>query len=372
MKNLLNFILESEDLKTIKDKLIDCINKTNDINDLKRAYHVLQKLSEDEFKKLQKIYQGNLEGLNHLCNILENIGQKKEFLSALLEKNNFPTFDDLKNNNNLFNLVKDKKFSISNIFEDKDQLNEFLKKLIQESYKVAGKGVGAGELFLTTLFKNTGHPNQGDVKMDDNEIEVKFSSSFSDNGGRLIPAKGTLKTVDEISKYFEDLLKENNINDLNDIIRNNNDYIMIAGQTYINNIIDKLQDKFNNGKQGIFELLAKMYFYQFNNLKNKENEFEKFIKTIKDYSFNTLIKIHGSLALISYHEADKWNWLLIGVSKTSDYYMIDGNKCTTDNFINNLKDLMEDNHYVFKKYPSNTNGAHPMQDRVAQIYVSKN
>lgn len=370
MKHLLNFINESEDINSFKDKLVKFI-KQNDfsIEDLKRAYHVLQKLDQEKFDELKKQYEGNAEGLRQLCDILEKTGQKKEFLEALLNKDDFPTFDDLLNNNNLFNIMKSDKFGISNIFDDKNQLDDFLKKLIENSYKIAGKGVGSGELFLTTLFKNTKHPNQGDVNIDGHEIEVKFSTDFSKNGGRLTPAKGTLKTVDEISDYFEKLLNDKGIKDLDNITRNNNHKIMIAGAEYINNIFKSLENKLD--KKEIFSLLAKMYFYQFNNLSDKEKEFENFISKINDLTFETLIKIHGALALISYHEADHWEWLLVGVSKTSDYYMIDGNRCTLDKFSKNLKDLIEDKHYVLKKYPSNTNGAHPMQDRVAQIYVSK-
>jgi len=363
---------KSEDLNIqfYKEKLINYINTNNNIKleDLKRAYNVVETISNTTYDKLIKIFDGNIEGLKHLINILEITGSKATFLESLIDKKGFPTFEDLKNNNNLFKLIKDKKFSISNIFENENQLDNFLEKLINESYKVAGKGVGAGELFLTTLFKNTEHPNQGDINMDDNEIEVKFSTDFSKNGGRLIPAKGTLKTVDEITDYFEYLLNKKDITDINDIQRNDNNKIIIAGDKYIGNIFKVLETKLS--QKEIFELLSKMYFYQFNNLSTKEKEFNEFIKDIKTFSFNTLMQIHGALALISYHEADNWRWLLVGVSQTSDYYIIDGNKCTLDNFSLNLKYLMEDKNYVFKKYPSNTNGAHPMQDKVAQIYVS--
>ena len=91
------------------------------------------------------------------------------------------------------------------------------------SYKVSGKGVGAGELFLHTLFKNTKQPKQGDVSMDDKEIEVKFSKTYSENGGRLVTAKTNVKSVDEISEYFEKLLKEKNIKSLDKFNRNNHD-----------------------------------------------------------------------------------------------------------------------------------------------------
>lgn len=341
----------------------------NDISDesLKKAYQILQKIDQKDFDKIKEIYDGNLEGLKHLINILENTGQKTEFLKALLNKDGFPTFNDLQHYTNLYDLAKDKKFKISEIFkEDVNQLNEFLTQLLSETYKVAGKGVGAGELFLTTLFQNTGHPKQGDVKIEDNEIEVKFSTTFSSNGGRIIPAKGTLKTVDEITIEFERMLKEKNIEIPENIIRNNNDCIMIAGEQYINNIINKLKDKLD--EKELYKLLAKMYFYQFNNLKNDKDKFNRFIDTIKDFSFDKLMKIHGSLALISYHDADKWNYLLVGVSKTGDYCIIDGKDCTIDN----LNELVNNKQsFVFKKYPSNTNGAHPMQDKVCQIYVSR-
>lgn len=380
MKHLLDYCkLFFEDMKNnqLRQKIIDYVDPNkkdpkdiNDISDesLKKAYQILQKIDQKDFDKIKEIYDGNLEGLKHLIHILENTGQKTEFLKALLNKDGFPTFNDLQHYTNLYDLAKDKKFKISEIFkEDVDQLNEFLTQLLSETYKVAGKGVGAGELFLTTLFQNTGHPKQGDVKIEDNEIEVKFSTTFSSNGGRILPAKGTLRTVDEISIEFERMLKEKNIEIPEDIIRNNNDCIMIAGEQYINNLIDKLKDKLD--EKELYKLLAKMYFYQFNNLKNDKDKFNKFINTIKDFSFDKLMKIHGSLALISYHDADKWNYLLVGVSKTGDYCIIDGEDCTIDN-LNQLVNNKQS--FVFKKYPSNTNGAHPMQDKVCQIYVAKN
>jgi hypothetical protein len=378
MKSLQEFIhlfFEDETNIKLRRQIIDYVNpdkKSEEINDisdksLKKAYQILQKIDQNDFDEIKKLYQGNLEGLKNLINILENTGQKSEFLKSLLKKDGFPTFKDLQSHTNLYDLCKDKKFKFSEIFDD-SQLNDFLKQLLTITYKVSGKGVGAGELFLTTLFQNTEHPNQGDVKIENNEIEVKFSTTFSSNGGRILPAKGTLKTVDEITTEFERIIKEKGIEIPEDITRNNNDCIMIAGQQYIDNIVDKLQNKFDN-KNEIYKLLAQMYFYQFNNLRNYKDKFIKFINTIKNYSYDTLIKIHGSLALISYHEADKWNYLLIGVSKTADYCIINGEDCTIDN-LNQLVNNKQS--FVFKKYPSNTNGAHPMQDKVCQIYVAKN
>ena len=103
--------------------------------------------------------------------------------------------------------------------------------------------------------------------------------------------------------------------------------------------------------------------------------FSKYItdkfNNIKDYSYDMLIKIHGCLALISYQTADKWSWLLVGVTKTSDYCMINANDCSYDNFTKSMNNLIKRTDFTFKKYPSNTNGAHPMQDRVCQIYVTR-
>ena len=371
MKTLLNFILESEDIISLKDKIVNYIKDNEDIplDNLKRAYNVLQNISKETYDKLNIIYKGNKEGLQYLIQILEKTGQKSEFLTALIDKENFPTFNDLVSNNNLFDLVKEQKFKFNEIFNNESQLNDFLKMLIEKSYKVAGKGVGCGELFLTTLFKNTSHPNKGDVKIDDEEIEVKFSSSFSDNGGRLIPAKSTLKTVDEMATYLEQALKDKGIDNFDNIDINANKKIIIAGQKYINNIFSTFENKID--KKDIFNILAKMYFYQFNNLSDKEDEFDKFISKITNYSFDNLIKIHGCLALISYQLSDNWSWLLVGVTKTSDYCMINAKDCSYDNFAKSMEDLMKRNDFTFKKYPSNTNGAHPMQDRVCQIYVTK-
>jgi hypothetical protein len=376
MKHLLNFITESNDIMSLKKKLMDYLeNNDFDAKDLKRAYKVLQKIDDEDYKKLLAIYSKNEKGLEILINILEKYGDKDGFLKALLTKENFPEFKDLKidKKDNLLSLVKDKKYKIHEFFDDETEFDNFLNALLKESYRISGKVIGAGELFLITLFKDAKHPDKSDVNIADNEIEVKFSSGYSKDGGRLTPAKNTLCSVKEMSEYFERLLKAKHIN-LDGIVRNSSNDILISGKKYINQIFDYLESQ-GIDKKTTFVLLSKMYFYQFLNIQDKKPEYDRFIANFvktNDCTFDNLLKIHGALALMSYHKADEWQYLFIGVLQDGSYYMLNGNRCSIDNFENNLKDLINsDNDFTFKNYPSNTDGAQPMLDKVCKIYVKK-
>jgi hypothetical protein len=168
-------------------------------------------------------------------------------------------------------------------------------------------------------------------------------------------------------------LKAKHIN-LDGIVRNSSNDILISGKKYINQIFDYLESQ-GIDKKTTFVLLSKMYFYQFLNIQDKKPEYDRFIANFvktNDCTFDNLLKIHGALALMSYHKADEWQYLFIGVLQDGSYYMLNGNRCSIDNFENNLKDLINsDNDFTFKNYPSNTDGAQPMLDKVCQIYVKK-
>lgn len=375
----MDYIFENNDIESLKTTLINYIKDENNVfnaKDLKRAYKVLQKINDEDYQNLLNLYNKNEKGLEILIDILEKYGDKDRFLKALLNKEKFPQFSDLKidKKDNIFELVKDKKFNIYTFFENDEELNEFLKTLIEESYRTSGKVIGAGELFLTTLFQNTKHPDKSDVNISNNEIEVKFSKSYSANGGRLIPAKNTLRSVKEMSEFFENLLLKKHIN-LDGIVRNSNGEILIAGPKHMNNIFEYLE-KQGLDRKIVFIMLAKMYFYQFLNIQDKKDEFDEFIKKFiknNECSFDNLLKIHGSLALMSYNLADNWQYLFIGVLNDGKYYILDGAECAIDNFSNNLQNLINKagDNFTFKNYPSNTDGAQPMQDKACQIYVTK-
>ena len=367
----------SEKFSKQRNKLIEYLNDEKNITreeDLKRAYNIIQYITDDEYNEIKKLYNGNADGLKELINILEKTGKKPEFLRALIdkEKNRFPSFEDLNQNKicKLFDLIKDDKFGITEIFDnDVEMLDDFLNRLIRVKYG-AGKNVGRGELFIMTLFQHTQHEDQGDVIMDGNEIEIKFSKDFSTNGGRLIANKShTIKTAEQIADYLKDELIKLNI-DISGIQLNSHDHIIIGGKEYMDKIFDCLTKSIDEVK--ICGLLACMYFYQFNNLQDKKEEFDKFIRNnFTKYDFDSLLRIHGCLAVMSYYEEDKWDYMLVGEYSKSNYYLINGNFCKKDNFSKNLEVLINDDNFTFKRYPYTIDTANFAQDNVCQIYVSR-
>ena len=53
---------------------------------------------------------------------------------------------------------------------------------------------------------------------------------------------------------------------------------------------------------------------------------------IEDKVGEQFIKIHGCLALIEYHNVDKWDYMLVGNYIGGQYVLIDGNTINIDNF----------------------------------------
>ena len=352
------FLNEDLNNSELRKTLVDYIkNKENKIRnkDLKKAINILQTISDDDFEKLKsEIFTNNEIGLKLLCDILNKVGSKNKFLESLFTKDKFPTFEDLNKSSNLFEIIKNNE-AISNIFDDDLQLQEFMTRLISCDYKdKQGKGVGKGELFLYTLFKDTSNPKRGDVKIEDKEIEVKMSKGKA-NGGRLLASKQNLKSPKELVKKIQEIL---------DI----NDSFIISGpskmQELYNNLTKKKDDK------EVFKAICNAYLYQFDWCNEKQKEFDKIINSldIEDKVGEQFIKIHGCLALIEYHNVDKWDYMLVGNYVGGHYVLIDGNTINIDNFTKSFNTIYNDKRIEFKDGPNSTKGANA-QNYAARIYV---
>lgn len=352
------FLNEDLNNSELRKTLVDYIkNKENKIRnkDLKKAINILQTIPDDDFEKLKsEIFANNEIGLKLLCDILNKVGSKNKFLKSLFTKDKFPTFEDLNKNSNLFEIIKNNE-AISNIFDNDSQLQEFMTRLISCDYKdKQGKGVGKGELFLYTLFKDTSNPKRGDIKIKDKEIEVKMSKGKA-NGGRLLASKQNLKSPKELVKKIQEIL---------DI----NDSFVISGpskmQELYNNLTKKKDDK------EVFKAICNAYLYQFDWCNEKQKEFDKIIDSldIEDKVGEQFIKIHGCLALIEYHNVDKWDYMLVGNYIGGHYALIDGNTINIDNFTKSFNTIYNDKRIEFKDGPNSTKGANA-QNYAARIYV---
>lgn len=347
----------------LRRQIIDYINPEKEDKEeisnsvLIKAYQTLQSINAESFKKLKKeIFKGNKNGFHKIIELLEKKGNKINVLKALLQKQkyNFPTINDLKENSGktLYDVLLKKDFI--KIFNDNEEsAKNFIEELLNIKYQDDNnKGVGRGELCLFTLFQNTENPEKGDVKIGGQDIEVKMSTSNSSNGGRVMASNLNLKSPIDLVKYVEENYNIENIK--------------IGGPSIIDNLIIKFENK-----KDAYTKLANMYLYQFPWYNEYKEKFNKVIIDLYDDSKNLgeqLIRIHGCLALIEYHESDDWTYLFVGNTQNGKYYMIDGTKCSLNQFENNMKMLYNDEHFTFKDGPSNTKGAN-IRNYVATIYV---
>lgn len=351
----------TKEIKLYKEKIINYLkdekieNKLR-VKDLKRAYQVLQIIDENEYDQLKnEVFKDNINGLKELVKLLEEEGNKVEILKSLLDKADFgfPTFDDLKTNNNLFNLLLFDNFI--DIFDDKEKANDFLSKLINISYKdINNKGVGRGELFLFSLFQNTTNAIKGDVNIDGNEIEVKMSTSNSSNGGRVMASNLNLKSPKDIQCFIEDKFNIKNIK--------------LGGYTILNDLIKRFDNEEIGFKSILEGLLYQFPWYSTEKL-NQLNNFINKIGIDRNHLGQQLIRLHGCLALIEYCNADNWKYLLVGNTSNGNYYIIDSKNCGLDNFEKSIENLYHDYHFVFKDGPLNSDGANN-RNYVSTIYVS--
>lgn len=382
MRHLKEFMLESSSQENdIRKSIADYVsNKDNviHISNLIKAKNILQQLSDDEYDQLKENYKNNRNGMDLLFDLLNKRDNKLVFLRELAKKNNpdspFPTFNDLEKNSNLFDVIMNNN-DICNMFTDKIEMRKFLEDLMQMKYKDAGdKGVGRGELYLFTMFKSTKTGGKttgdtkdsvkGDVQVGGKNIEVKFSTSNSANGGRVMASNLHLKSPNDLAKF---LIEE--LGKIDDDIS-----ISIGGPNVISELLKTLETSFELSKEDAFKKIAKMYLYQFPWYEAKLDDFEKFIDSIYANDINAaneLIRIHGCLALMEYCDSDKWDYLLVGNTQTGKYYLINGTNCKLDRFLTNLKTLYDDTGFIFKDGPSNSSGAN-IRNYVSTIYVNSN
>lgn len=369
----------------ISNYVLDDNNKIF-IGNLKKSYQVLQELSDEEYDMLKDdIFKNNKKGFDILFELVNNYDNKINILHAILNKNNediFPSIEDLKRGSNLYEVILSDKFV--KLFNSKEEAENFLKNektgLVSKTYKDENdKSVGKGELCIFTLFKNTktGKKNKekvnGDIQMGGKNIEVKFSATSSSCGGRLLGSNLRLKSPLEMVAFLSGELISNGVN--HDKLEN----LRIGGYTILKDTIEYIENNSKLNKKQIFIILAKMYLYQFTELYKSNIICKCFNEFIDNIDLNELtdikigeilIRIHGCLALIEYHESDNWDMLLVANASNGDYYIINGYECSLDNFKENLNLLYNNCNFTFKDGPLNTKGAMP-RNYVSTIYVKK-
>lgn len=323
MKSLLQHINESS-LEELKTRLIELINNSDNEVPLRRAYNIMQHISDELYDEISdNCYSKWPLGLKEVFRIIEEYPCKRDFFEELKYKNTkesiFATLEDLKNGNNLFNVIKN-----HTTFDNKkffgDDLKQFLQKLYDSRPNDINNATGKGELLLQTMFKNAKRGNGADIEIDGVGIEVKG------NNARLKGNNKVLKDALQISNYIK---KQLNIDSP----------IRIGGYKVLSKTFEDLFKEHNIDKETIFTNFANMYFYQCSNFNaEQQDSFNNFIKNFKNsnnietMSFNDMAKllldIHCALILISYYLSHKrsrgtgFEYLLV-INPNLDYYLID-------------------------------------------------
>lgn len=345
MKSLLQHINESS-IEELKTKLIELIKKSENEIPLRRAYNVMQHISDELYDKIsENCYPAWPLGLKEVFRIVEEYSCKREFFEKLQDKNTeksiFATLEDLKTGENLFDVIsKHKPFSKENLFSD-DDLKHFLQKLYQSHpTDINNKATGKGELLLQTMFKNAKRGNGADIEIDGVGIEVKGNSA------RIKGNNKVLKDAFEISDYVK---KQLNIDSP----------VRIGGYRVLAKTFENLYKEHNIDKETIFINFANMYFYQCSNFNTtQQDSFNNFIKNFKDSNSidsmtfiemsKILLDIHCALILISYylyykeHTKNGFKYLLL-ISPELKYHLLDFGSIIKENSTieNQIKYILE-------------------------------
>jgi hypothetical protein len=329
MKSLIQHINESS-LEELKTRLIELINNSDNEIPLRRAYNIIQHISDELYDEISaSCYSKWPLGLKEVFRIIEEYPCKRDFFEELKYKNTetskFATLEDLKNGNNLFNVIKNHtEFDNKSFFGN--NLKQFLQKLYDSRPNDINNATGKGELLLQTMFKNAKRGNGADIEIDGVGIEVKG------NKARLKGNNKVLKDALEISNYVKRQL-------------NIDSPIRIGGYKVLSTTFEDLFKEHNIDKETIFINFANMYFYQCSNFNTEQQDsFNNFIKNYKNsnnieaMSFKNIAKIlldiHCALILISYYLSHKrgkgtgFEYLLV-INPDLDYYLIDIEKKMT-------------------------------------------
>lgn len=323
MKSLIQHINESS-LEELKTRLIELINNSDNEIPLRRAYNIMQHISDELYDEISSnCYSKWPLGLKEVFRIIEEYPCKRDFFEELkyknTEKSNFATLEDLKNSDNVFDVIKN-----HTTFDNKkffgDNLKQFLQKLYHSRPNDENNATGKGELLLQTMFKNAKRGNGADIEIDGVGIEVKG------NKARLKGNNKVLRDASEISNYIKEQL-------------NIDSPIRIGGCEVLSATFKDLFNEHNIDKETIFTNFANMYFYQCSNFNSEQQDsFNNFIKNYKNsnnieaMSFKTigkiLLDIHCALILISYYLSHKrgkgtgFEYLLV-INPNLDYHLID-------------------------------------------------
>ena len=329
MKSLIQRINESS-LEELKTRLIELIKNSDNEIPLQRAYNIMQHISDELYDEISaNCYSKWPLGLKEVFRIIEEYPCKRDFFEELkyknTEKSNFATLEELKNGNNLFDVIKNHTTFDNETFFG-DNLKQFLQKLYNSRPNDENNATGKGELLLQTMFKNTKRGNGADIEIDGVGIEVKS------NKARLKGNNKVLRDAIEISNYIKEQL-------------NIDSPIRIGGCDVLTTTFKDLFKEHNIDKETIFINFANMYFYQCSNFNSEQQDsFNNFIKNYKNsnnieaMSFKTIAKIlldiHCALILISYYLSHKhsrgtgFEYLLV-INPNLDYYLIDIEKIIT-------------------------------------------
>lgn len=323
MKSLLQHINESS-IEELKTRLIELINNSDNEIPLRRAYNIMQHISDELYDKIaEKCYKKWPLGLKEVFRIIEEYSCKRDFFEELQDKNTekskFATLENLKAGENLFDVISEHTSFDEENFFGHDGLKQFLQKLYNSRPNDINNATGKGELLLQTMFKNATRGTGADIEIDGVGIEVKG------NGARIKGNNKILKNASEMSNYIKDQL-------------NLNSPIRIGGYRVLAKTFENLE-KHNIAKETIFVAFANMYFYQCSNFNTaQQDSFNKFTENfkesnnIKSLSFinmaKILLDIHCALILISYylyhkqHTGKGFKYLLV-VNPELKYHLLD-------------------------------------------------
>jgi len=382
MRHLIDLFFE-DNIKNLKDKIIDKVHNSTNIKVLKKVNKLFE-LSPEEYENVKnniKNYFSNHCGWNE--KISENIRQKiknygaTKLFGKLFEdiknessKNNKNlTANKIINGSNLYNLINE--YTKSVIEDDENLKNDFDQEAFDKLLKDIGRftlngkvATGAME-FLTIMFlkdlNSKNNKREGKVVCDINTKDYGFE--YKASGARIAGNKEESKPLSpqEIDKKFIELIKKefdlsketdtqkkdfiNKLSQRDNLFRNGNpnkNGIQLSSvlEPFIEFGID--ENKLNN-------IVLESFLAQVPRL-NCDDSSKKYL--IKKYPFikngksnnGNLRHIFLILGLCNYWYTEQWDYMILFDSpQTGDYYVIDAPK--SGNLIKSMDENIENKAY---------------------------
>lgn len=278
-------------------------------------------------------------------------GYEKEF-SNFINSKNYITYQELNENNNIYDLIQSKCDIPKRILEKIARLNNPSSRNITR---------GIYEI-LIELFSNVRKNNipcngkNGDINFKNYTIEIKQS-------GARIAGQGTLDTAQKIDNRFIELCKYHKIND-KELIKSGQQ--IFKSKKNINKFNELLCKYISNNLYNydkIIEILSDSLLAQFDKVRSKEFvEFKNFIKSKNlinhnnEIDLNIIKNIFGVIDMYFYQKYENWDSMIIfygrnseEIIKNGNYVVIDKSDCISfENLYNKMYNELKITH---DKYP---------------------